>query len=90
MKQVREGYKMTELGEIPTGWEVKRLELLVEIKSGNSPAEFVLNEDGIYPFYKVDDMNYTEKALSTLNRIIGCILTRILPVMHSRGYCITA
>ena len=36
MKQVREGYKMTELGEIPTGWEVKRLELLVEIKSGDN------------------------------------------------------
>ena len=30
MKQVREGYKMTELGEIPTGWDVKSLEQLSE------------------------------------------------------------
>ena len=30
MKQVREGYKMTELGEIPQEWEVKKLETIIK------------------------------------------------------------
>lgn len=41
MKQVREGYKMTELGEIPQEWEVKKLgEITEKITDGShfSPA----------------------------------------------------
>ena len=32
MKKVREGYKMTELGEIPSDWEFKSLKDICYIK----------------------------------------------------------
>lgn len=63
MKKDREGYKMTELGEIPIDWECSKLENYVEIRSGNSPSGFRLKEKGKYPFFKVDDMNYTSKYM---------------------------
>lgn len=47
MKKVKEGYKMTELGEIPSEWEVKKLkELLDVLKDGthNPPKR---TEEGI-------------------------------------------
>ena len=34
MKKAREGYKMTEFGEIPSEWEIKKLEELITIKHG--------------------------------------------------------
>ena len=37
MKKVREGYKMTEIGEIPKEWEVKKLGDVVEVISGATP-----------------------------------------------------
>ncbi|GKU29304.1 restriction endonuclease subunit S [Clostridium folliculivorans] len=37
MKKVREGYKITELGEIPEEWEVSKLGNLSEIVRGASP-----------------------------------------------------
>nr|WP_243159267.1 restriction endonuclease subunit S [Clostridium sp. cel8] len=55
---------MTELGEIPEEWKVKKLGEKVEIRSGNSPSKFNLHDYGSFPFYKVDDMNYTEKYLN--------------------------
>ena len=64
MKKIRVGYKITEIGEIPEEWEVSRLEDKVDIRSGNSPTEFELMEVGKYPFFKVDDMNYTTKYMS--------------------------
>lgn len=54
---------MTELGEIPIDWECSKLENYVEIRSGNSPSGFRLKEKGKYPFFKVDDMNYTSKYM---------------------------
>lgn len=41
MKEVRQGYKMTELGEIPSEWEVEKLENLFVFKNGlNKEKEF--------------------------------------------------
>ena len=37
MKKVKEGYKMTEIGEIPKEWEVKKLGDVVEVISGATP-----------------------------------------------------
>ena len=37
MKKVREGYKMTEIGEIPKEWKVKKLGDVVEVISGATP-----------------------------------------------------
>lgn len=57
-------FKKTEIGEIPASWEVKKLGDIVDIKSGTSPSKFSLTEDGQYPFFKVDDMNYEFKYLN--------------------------
>lgn len=47
MSKVREGYKMTELGEIPKEWGVKKLKDIVEICYGKSQKE-VQAIDGRY------------------------------------------
>lgn len=57
-------FKKTEVGEIPVSWEVKKLGDIVDIKSGSSPSKFSLADDGQYPFFKVDDMNYGFKYLN--------------------------
>lgn len=46
-KEVREGYKMTELGEIPSGWKVNKLKNILEVCYGKSQKE-VETENGIY------------------------------------------
>ncbi|XZI52399.1 restriction endonuclease subunit S [Clostridium perfringens] len=46
-KEVREGYKMTELGEIPSGWKVNKLKNILEVCYGKSQKE-VETESGIY------------------------------------------
>lgn len=53
MKQVREGYKMTELGEIPVEWDVEPLSNITEVIMGQSPDSTSYNDigDGI-PFYQ--------------------------------------
>ncbi|WP_367025131.1 restriction endonuclease subunit S [Rossellomorea marisflavi] len=53
MNGVREGYKMTELGEIPEEWEVKTLGDITEITMGQSPASNTYNDLGKgIPFYQ--------------------------------------
>ena len=39
------------------GWGKNTLGNLVEIRSGNSPSQYKLLEDGKYPFVKVEDLN---------------------------------
>ena len=46
-KEVREGYKMTELGEIPEEWEVKKLKDIANICYGKSQKE-IETDDGKY------------------------------------------
>lgn len=57
-------FKKTEIGEIPEEWQISNMEKVVQIRSGNSPSDFELNDSGEYPFFKVDDMNYTSKYLN--------------------------
>jgi type I restriction enzyme S subunit len=42
-------------------WEEKALGKLVEIRSGNSPSQYQLEETGANPFVKVEDLNNCEK-----------------------------
>ena len=37
MKKVRDGYKITELGEIPSDWNIMKLSEVAEIVMGQSP-----------------------------------------------------
>jgi type I restriction enzyme, S subunit len=54
-------YKDSPLGKIPGDWEVKKLGILVEITSGESPSLFNLKNIGKYPYLKVEDLNNCEK-----------------------------
>ena len=51
-KEVREGYKMTELGEIPNEWQIKNLEdisyLIDGDRSSRYPGEKDIVEHGKY------------------------------------------
>lgn len=50
---VREGYKMTALGEIPEGWEVRKLGDIANIVMGQSPSSSSYNKDGLgLPFFQ--------------------------------------
>lgn len=49
MKKVRDGYKITELGEIPSDWNIMKLSEVAEIVMGQSPDSSSYNdtEDGV-------------------------------------------
>lgn len=46
MRSVREGYKMTEVGEIPNEWNVMKLSEVTEIVMGQSPDSSSYNDIG--------------------------------------------
>lgn len=50
MNGVREGYKMTELGEIPQEWEVEKLKNVLKLSSGKYLPSKSVNK-GPYPVY---------------------------------------
>lgn len=53
MTQAREGYKMTELGEIPVEWEIVTLDDIATVIMGQSPNSDSYNEEGEgLPFYQ--------------------------------------
>ena len=65
MKKVREGYKMTEIGEIPEEWEVKSLKEITEIiTKGTTPTTygFQFQDDGIN-FIKVENIDEQGKII---------------------------
>lgn len=45
------------------GWDIKKMETLVEIESGISPSQFDFNETGEFMFYKVNQLNDFEKYM---------------------------
>lgn len=59
-QKIPTGYKQTEIGVIPADWDVRSLESLVKITSGESPSRFKLSNDGI-PYFKVEQLNIGTK-----------------------------
>jgi len=55
-------FKGTKTGIVPEEWTTRPMEDLVEIRSGDSPSSFKFVNEG-YPFFKVDDMNYSDKFM---------------------------
>jgi type I restriction enzyme S subunit len=55
-------FKESEIGRIPAGWEVDRLENHVTIVSGQSPSSFDLYGEQ-YKFFKVNQLNFCTKYL---------------------------
>lgn len=63
MKKVREGYKMTELGEIPEEWQIKSIaEIAQLITKGTTPSTigFGFVEEGIN-YIRAENINQTGK-----------------------------
>lgn len=55
-------------GETTASWEPIELSKLVKIQSGKSPSKFDLNNVGKgIPFFKVNDLNFTNKYLERAN-----------------------
>lgn len=59
---MRDGYKQTEIGEIPEDWDVISLGDYVDITSGESPSKLNLVSSGI-PYFKVEQLNYDSKYI---------------------------
>jgi len=63
---MKEGYKQTEIGEIPEEWEVAKLgDLVNKMASGGTPL--ISGKDyygGAIPFAKIEDLTRTQKYVS--------------------------
>lgn len=60
--QLKKGYKQTEIGVIPVGWEVKTLGELGEIKMCRRVFNDETKEKGDIPFYKIGTFGKTADA----------------------------
>ena len=74
-KEVREGYKMTELGEIPSEWKILRLDELANIKRGASPrpisdSKWFTNEKNV-GWIRISDVTNTKKFLNTTEQYLS-------------------
>lgn len=63
-----DGYKMTELGELPDEWEIVKLSderLIQKMKAGGTPLSSLENyyKNGSIPFVKIEDMTRSGKYL---------------------------
>ena len=67
MIEVREGYKMTELGEIPVEWEIKQLGELANIRRGASPRPIKdpkwFSEHSTHGWIRISDVTKSSKYL---------------------------
>ncbi|MCI5146240.1 MAG: restriction endonuclease subunit S, partial [Candidatus Electrothrix sp. AR3] len=74
------GYKdsgVDWIGEIPEHWEVKKLKAIIREHSGNGfPVNQQGNKSGKIPFYKVSDINGSEKFLTNANNYVDTISVR--------------
>ncbi|MFL0250644.1 restriction endonuclease subunit S [Clostridium neuense] len=62
MKKVREGYKMTELGEIPVDWNVECLENIAQRLSGHTPDKKISEYwNGDIPWISLKDTKRLDK-----------------------------
>ncbi|KAB8121405.1 hypothetical protein FVB38_01660 [Clostridium perfringens] len=74
-KEVREGYKMTELGEIPSEWKILRLDELANIKRGASPrpisdSKWFTNEKNV-GWIRISDVTNTKKFLNATEQYLS-------------------
>lgn len=68
MAEMKNGYKMTEVGVIPEDWEVKELSSISAIKSGKRlpKGSLVTSSKTSYPYIRVIDMNMGYLNLSNI------------------------
>lgn len=75
MKKVREGYKMTELGEIPEEWYISKLSELAQIKRGASPRPINnpkwFSENKNVGWIRISDVTKTKKYLNSTEQYLS-------------------
>jgi len=74
---LNEGYKSTEIGLIPTDWDLKNVEELASVATGNKDTQNKL-ENGIYDFYvrspkveKINSYSFDGEAVLTAGDGVG-------------------
>ena len=82
----RAGYKITEIGEIPEDWEIKKIKDVCSIIRGNEPGSKSYNNSGKgYKFIRVSDVS--KKVLKSVfvdsnpNKLIFCNKNDVLLVL---------
>ena len=78
---VRAGYKQTEVGEIPEEWDVKKIEAIASITTGDKNTQDKI-EDGIYPFFV---RSQTIENINSYSFLITHTAHLLLYCMHKRG-----
>lgn len=75
MKKVKEGYKMTELGEIPEKWYISKLSELAQIKRGASPRPINntkwFSEKKNVGWIRISDVTKTKKYLNSTEQYLS-------------------
>lgn len=65
MKKVREGYKMTELGDIPTEWNVMKLSEIADI----NPRREVIDDKSKVSFIAMEDVSNNGRVINKSDRL---------------------
>jgi type I restriction enzyme S subunit len=75
--QSRQGYKLTEAGEIPEDWEIEPVDSLASITTGNKNTQDRI-DDGNYPFFvrsqtieKINSYSFNGEAVLTAGDGVG-------------------
>ena len=80
------------LGEIPAGWGVKRLKMLANLMTGNTPpkAEKQNYKNGTIPWVKPEDLIGSKPIFDSQEHLseIGAKLARLIPVGSALVCCI--
>jgi type I restriction enzyme, S subunit len=75
VKKVREGYKMTKLGEIPEKWYISKLSELAQIKRGASPRPINnpkwFSEKKNVGWIRISDVTKTKKYLNSTEQYLS-------------------
>ena len=65
MKKVRDGYKMTELGEIPNEWSIMKLSEIAEI----NPRKEVLDDKDTISFIAMEDITNNGRVINKTDKL---------------------
>lgn len=65
VKKVREGYKMSELGEIPNEWNVLKLSEIAEV----NPRRESLDDSSMVSFIAMEDITNSGRVINKTDRL---------------------
>ena len=75
MKKIRDGYKITEIGEIPEEWYISKLSELAQIKRGASPRPINnpkwFSEKKNVGWIRISDVTKTKKYLNSTEQYLS-------------------